>query len=564
MLRSLERDLGQTHRLVRWVGSVSAPSDVPSGARKLERFRFRHALFQQHCYAALGAVERRLRHGDIAAALEACYGKTDEAWAAALGWHWEQAGEGARAVPCLLAAGDRARLAYANADAIGFCERALALQRALGDDEAAARTLMRLGLIHSAAAQFEQAERVYAEGTALWRQAMSRPRPAAQLPPAPHPLRLHWYWGHSVRHFEMSPSAWQFQLYAGLVEETPALEVVPDVAEGWDISADGRTYTFYLRRDACWSDGAPVTADDFVYAWRWAFRPGVTDETADLFDDIRGARAFHRGETTNPDELGVRAIDPHTLRVELERPAPYFLHIIATVAAMPTPQHLGERGLTLDSRLVCNGPFVVESVRPGELVVLRRNPCYAGRFTGNVERVEISQRLADTEWEAMLELFRSDRLDSLFVSNFPLEADIAVGRWHAGGVLPVATTSTMGDVFDTTRPPFDDVRVRRAIQMGVDLARHFNELRPGRQMPATGGLLPPGMPGHSPDLAPRFAPAEARRLLAEAGYPDGRGFPPTTAVGVDSPVAASYVDVDAGAAPAEPGDRMGRHLSAHS
>jgi ABC-type oligopeptide transport system substrate-binding subunit/DNA-binding SARP family transcriptional activator len=534
VLRSLERELGQNHRLVRWQGSVQM------GEQKLDRFRFRHALFQQHCYRELPAVERRLRHGDIAAALEACYETTAEDLTATLGWHWEQAGEATKAIPYLLAAGDRARLAYANEDAIVFYRRALALLRAQGNDEGAARALMRLGLVHSAAANFGQAEQAYAEGAALWNRALSRSLPASHLPPAPHPLRLLWYPGWSIRGFESFPSSWSHQLFAGLVEESPALEVVPDLAEGWDVSLDGRTYTFHLRHDAVWSDGAPVTATDFICGWQEAFRPGVTDETADLFDDIRGARVYHRGDTTNPEDLGLRALDAHTLRVELERPAPYFLHIVATPAAMPLPNHLGvHRARPLSRDLVCNGPFIVESVRPGEMVVLRRNSTYVGPFTGNIERVEIDQRPAADEWQSMLGLFRSDCLDALNFFNFPMEANSAIQHCRAGDMLTFATMMTAGYVFDVTRPPFDDLRVRQAFRLGLDPVRRRKHLN-SWQRPATGGLLPPGLPGYAPDLAPGFDPVEARRLLAEAGYPDGRGFPPTTLMGVDSPSSAIY------------------------
>jgi len=539
VLRMLERDLGQTHRLVRWLGSVQV------GDLKLERFGFRHALFQQHCYAALGAVERRLYHGDIAAGLEACYGHAAEELAPALGWHWEQAGEGAKAIRYLLAVGDRARLTYANSDAIGFYTRALALLKAQGDNEGAARTLMRLGLVHSAAADFARAEQVYSEGFEFWRKAIARSESATHLPPAPCPLRVPWYPGYRTENLWLPTERFRYHLFAGLVEESPFQETVPDVAEGWDISPDGCTYTFHLRRDACWSDGVPVTAADFVYAWRHNMAPEIPDEDASLFDDIRGARAFHQGQITNLDDLGVTAAGPHTLIVRLERSAAYFLHILALPIAMPLPSHLGENGEIQDTsgRFVSNGPFVVEAISPDELVVLSRNSTYCGRFTGNLERVEIDQTFAPRRWEDALERYRSDRLHAISIFNYPPEAFAIMRRSCLGEMMTGPAIGSGVTAFDVTRSPFDDIRVRRAFQRSidrVDFQRRFNEGRP-TTIPSAGGMVPPGLPGHSPGIAPAFDLVEARRLLADAGYPDGQGFPHTIWLG-DATPGAEYTD----------------------
>ena len=171
---------------------------------------------------------------------------------------------------------------------------------------------------------------------------MARPHAAPDLPRAPHALRLSWYPWNSIEALGSISTPLRLQVFAGLVEETPALEVVPDVAEGWDVSPDGKTYTFHLRPDARWSDGAPVIAADFLHGWRRVLHPEMADEIADLFDDIRGARAFHRGMVTNLDDVGIRPVGPHTLVVELERPAAYFLHVMALPVATPAPSHLPE------------------------------------------------------------------------------------------------------------------------------------------------------------------------------------------------------------------------------
>jgi ABC-type oligopeptide transport system substrate-binding subunit len=517
-------------------------------------FIFKHELTREAAYEGLLKSERRAAHRAVAETLERQPATLGDRQPGLLAHHWERAEAPDKAVEWLLQAGDQARLAYAREEAIGFYERALALQRAAGDDEAAARTLMRMGLAHNAAFDYPRAEAASNAGFALWRQAMARPPTTADLPDAgpPQTLRLSWYPWATVEALQSRAAPIQLQLFAGLVEETPALEVVPAVAEGWDVSPDGRTYTFHLRPDARWSDGAPVVAADFLAGWRRTLHQDMPDETALLLDDIRGARAYHRGELTNPDDLGIHPRGPHTLVVELERPAAYFLHILALPVAMPVPGHLTNLKIAppdapgasqapgAREHWVGNGPFVVEAVRPGEILTLARNPSYSGRFTGNIGRVEINQRFAANEWEAMIEMFRSGGYDVCGIWNFPPEAHAAARSWHTGGYLVAPSLSVGAWIFNVTQPPFDDWRVRWAFQRGVDVCDLIWRVNEGRISPGTGGWVPPGMPGHSPGLAPAFDLAEARRLLAAAGYRDGADLPLTRILGEDSPAAHYY------------------------
>jgi ABC-type oligopeptide transport system substrate-binding subunit/class 3 adenylate cyclase len=517
---------------------------IREGTGSPEReFSFKHELTREAAYDSLLKRERRQAHRQIAEALERLFPQRVEEQLGLLAYHWEHAEEPEKAINYLLRAGDQARLFYAHQEAIGFYQRALALQRTTSDDEGAARTLMRLGLVHGAAFDFGRAALVSNEGFALWRQAMARPHAAPDLPSTPHALRLSWYPWNSIEALRSISTPLRLQVFAGLVEETPALEVVPDVAEGWDVSPDGKTYTFHLRPDARWSDGAPVIAADFLHGWLRVLHPEMADEIADLFDDIRGARAFHRGMVTNFDDVGIRPVGPHTLVVELERPAAYFLHIMALPVATPTPSHLSEANASAElsaERWVSNGPFVVAASQPGEILALARNPAYTGHFTGNIDRIEIDQRFQANQWEEMLELFRRGHLDILSIWNYPPEAHAAASHWHAGAVLTAPSLTVGAWVFDVTRPPFDDIRVRRAFQRGVDVPAVIWQMNEGRVTPATGGWLPPGMPGHSPGLSPAFDLVEAQRLLAEAGFRGGSGFPPARILGEDSPAAARY------------------------
>jgi ABC-type oligopeptide transport system substrate-binding subunit len=172
--------------------------------------------------------------------------------------------------------------------------------------------------------------------------------------------------------------------------------------------------------------------------------------------------------------------------------------------------------------IVSSGPFRLEAWRQGQSVALVRNPAYHGRCTGNVQRVEISL-LADPS--ARLKLYETDSLDIFHLCDLPAaELDRARHRW-AGEYVSVPTLSTHYVGFNASRPPFDDPRVRRAFVLATDRVRMVDTVWSGIAFPARGGLVPPGVLGHSAGIGLPHDPVEARRLLAEAGYPGGRGFP---------------------------------------
>jgi oligopeptide transport system substrate-binding protein len=173
-------------------------------------------------------------------------------------------------------------------------------------------------------------------------------------------------------------------------------------------------------------------------------------------------------------------------------------------------------------KIITNGPFRLEACQRGESIVLMRNPAYHGRFRGNLQRVELS---LIEKWLARLELYEADGLDVIYVWGLPpMEKDRARQR-HAGEYVTVPWLSTQSVGFDMSRPPFDDVRVRRAFVLATDRETMINVTMSGHFFPATGGFIPPGMPGHSPGIGLPYDPHQARQLLADAGYPGGRGFP---------------------------------------
>ena len=284
---------------------------------------------------------------------------------------------------------------------------------------------MKLGSLYHAIFDFPRSRRAYQEGFAVW-QSVGSARPQAALRPASRPFRIKW--GRAAT-FDPLYTETTFdnalgdQLFAGLVERTAEMDIVPDLARSWEIHEAGRKYLFQLRPDARWSDGVPVTARDFEVAWKRILEPAFASRNAHFLYDIKGARAYHRGELTSPEAIGVRAVDPLTLSVELESPSGYFLHVLATTVACPIPAHVFEKygaSWADPAHLVTNGPFRLETWRPNELVVLTRNPEYRGRFGGNVQRVEAD--LAEIwDWDDLLRRYEGDELSVTLVPEWKVE-----------------------------------------------------------------------------------------------------------------------------------------------
>jgi ABC-type oligopeptide transport system substrate-binding subunit/DNA-binding SARP family transcriptional activator len=495
-------------------------------------YAFTHHKIQEVVYAGVPRRRREHLHARVGRALERVYGPEEtEALAGELAFHFQEGQEldpslTERAINYLLQAGDQARLAYAHKEAIGYYRQALAFLKEQRAYERAARTLMKLGLTHHTAFEFRRARQAYEEGFALWQRAGEME--STVHPAAPHALRIA-----CVDPLTLDPSlaadadsgAVIYQLFSGLVGLSPEMDVVPDVARSWEVLEDGRKYVFHLRDDVRWSDGTPVTAGDFEYAWKRVLDPATGSPNASLLYDVRGARAFHRGEAGRED-VGVRAPDELTLVVGLEGPTGYFLQLLDHNACYPVPRHVVEaQGAAWiePGNIVTNGPFRLEAWQRGDSMVLVRNPEYHGQFRGNVQRVELST-IQDPSTTS--EMYETDCLDILDFFNILLQQDRdRVWRRHAGDYVSRPILSTGYLAFDASRPPFDDPRVRRAFVLATDRETLADEVTRGFFSPATGGSVPPGMTGHSAGIGLPYDPDQARHLLAEAGYPDGCGFP---------------------------------------
>jgi ABC-type oligopeptide transport system substrate-binding subunit/class 3 adenylate cyclase len=505
----------------------------PSTFAGTAEYIFKHALLRDVTYETVLLKLRRVYHGQVARWLEGAAGERIGEYLGLIAGHYELAGDGQKAVEYLQRAGDQARLAYANQEASAYYRRALALLEQQGEREQAARTLMKLGLTYHAAFDFQQARQAYDEGFALWQRARET-EPALPPPPAPHAFRVA-----RLDPPTLDPTiaggttsgAIICQLFSGLVDLSPQMNVVPDVAQSWEVLEGGRKYIFHLRDDVYWSDGTPVTAGDFEYAWKRVLDPATGSPVANLLYDIKGARAFHQAKVGRGD-VGVRATNDLTLAVELEEPTGYFLSLLSHRATYPVPRCVVEEhgeAWTEKGNIVTNGPFRLEAWQRGQSMVLMRSPVYHGRFTGNVQRVELSL-FSSTEWSTVLAMYEADQLDILDLLDLPpLDRDRA-RREHAGEYVWAPLLSTLYVAFNVSRPPFDDVRVRRAFVLAIDREWLADVVWRGYYSPASGGFVPAGMPGHSTGIGLPYDPEQARTLLAEAGYPGGRAFPTVDAL----------------------------------
>ncbi len=303
---------------------------------------------------------------------------------------------------------------------------------------------------------------------------------------------------------------------------------VPGTAERWDVSADGLSYTFHLRADARWSNGDPVTADDFAYSFRRILSPGLASEYSYLLYPIRNAEAFNTGKLADFGGVGVRAIDSRTLRVELGRPCPYLPALAAHQAWFPVHRATIEKFGGFDRRgtpwtrpanFVGNGPFLLKEWSPNARIVAARNPYYWDAAHNSLNAVVFfpNDSIATDE--------SNFRAGQLHLTYDLLPDRIAHYRAAAPDSLridPFSETYYLG--FNVTRPPLDDPRVRRALAQGIDRAAIARDVLQGSRRPAY-ALTPPDTAGYTAAAGVPTDFEAARRLLAEAGYPGGRNFP---------------------------------------
>jgi ABC-type oligopeptide transport system substrate-binding subunit len=491
---------------------------------------FKHELTREAAYNGLLKKDRRVFHRGVAQALEQLFPERVEEQLGVLAHHWERSGDARKAIAYLLRAGDQARMVYAHEESIDYYHRALGFLKERGERERTARTLMKLGLVHTAAFQPHKAREAYDEGFGLWEPGLPTEalaelgtpvgvlRFAAEEPLTLDPGRA----GDDVSTFITG------QLFEGLVEVDQDYNVLPAVAARWEIDQHGTRYRFWLREGLRWNDGTRLTAADFEHAWKRNLDPATGSPAAHLLYAIENGRALGEGEIDDPDRVGVTALNDRTLDVHLEGPTAYLLHLLAHPVAYPLPRTVvkapGQLRVDPES-FISNGPYQLLAWQQREQMLLGRNPFYRGRFPGNATRVECP---IFTDFGAVLDAYAAGALDAISMINSDPGTIARARAAHGDELVFTPQLSTFYLAFRVDRPPFDDVRVRQAFAHAVDRESLAQDAWQGQYLPATGGFVPPGMPGHSSGIGLAYDPSRARRLLTEAGYPGGRGFPEVT------------------------------------
>ncbi|MBI3019667.1 MAG: peptide ABC transporter substrate-binding protein [Deltaproteobacteria bacterium] len=310
-----------------------------------------------------------------------------------------------------------------------------------------------------------------------------------------------------------------FNLMEGLVQYDADLNVQPALAEKWDISKDGLRYTFYLKKDVVWSDGNPLTAYDFVYGWQRLLDPKTASEYAYFLFDVKNAQDYNSKKLSDFNQVGVHAKDDHTLVVDLWHPASYFLTLHAFWATFPLRKDIVEKfgspQWTEPATIVTCGPFKLKAWEHDYKVILEANPLYYGAKP----KIQTATAYIINEDSTALSLYETGKVDlirripPLLIARYKNHPDHRSGPFLRGYYYGM----------NVLKKPFSDVRVRKAFSMAIDRTQ-LTALLQGNQIPTT-SWVPKGMLGYEPEVGLKFDLDKARLLLAQAGYPNARGFP---------------------------------------
>ncbi|MBO2943221.1 peptide ABC transporter substrate-binding protein [Paenibacillus sp. F411] len=320
-------------------------------------------------------------------------------------------------------------------------------------------------------------------------------------------------------------------IFEGLTRKGPDGEEVPGTAESWTISEDGLTYVFSLRQDAKWSNGDPVTAKDFEYAWKRVLDPSFAPAPPYAYQlyYIKNAEAYNLGELDQAEDVGVKATDDYTLEVTLENPTPYFLSLMSFQTYFPLHASVkdNEKWATQPETLIGNGPFKLASMTKGQKIEMVKNDQYWDQDNIKLEKVQMSiVNSSATE----LSSYRNNELDYAGhpVGNIPTDQLAAVKEQMPDELNIKGISSTYFYVFNTTQEPFDNVNIRKAFSMAIDRQAIVDKITQGGQLPAY-GFVPPGIKGKEEEFRTEVSEnyfeeniEEAKQLLEqgmkEKGY----------------------------------------------
>ena len=323
-----------------------------------------------------------------------------------------------------------------------------------------------------------------------------------------------------------------YALLEGLVDKNPRdLAPEPAVARSWSVSNNHTRYTFHLRDNAKWSNGDRVTARDFVYSWNRVLLPRLGSQYAYMLFPIKNAERFYKREISDFAAVGVTAPDDHTLVVELERPTPYFLQLLSLPVYFPVHRKTIEKFGAVDERgtrwtragnFVGNGAFRLKEWILNRIITVEKNPYYWDAANVRLNRINFYPVDNITTEERM---FRAGQLH--ITEGIPTQKIAVYKSEHPDLIRNVPYLGTYYYSINVTRPPLNDVRVRRALAMTINREQLIADVTKGGQLPAY-TFTPPDTNGYTAPALIKYDIDAARDLLAQAGYPNGDDFPSLT------------------------------------
>lgn len=303
---------------------------------------------------------------------------------------------------------------------------------------------------------------------------------------------------------------------------------IPGTAESWTISDDGKEYIFKLNKNAKWSNGDPVTADDFVWSWKRILTASLGSQYPDMLYYLVGAYEYHNGEIDNFDKVGVKALDSHTLKVNLKNPTPFFIGLLSHYSTWPVHKETVLKHGDIDDRngewtrpgnFVCNGPFQLKTWELNNKIVVEKNPHY---YDASMVRLNEIHYYPVSNVMTEDRMFRAGQLH--LTSSMPTQkCPIYIEEKNPN----LKIDPYMGTYFyriNTENETLSDVRVRKALAYSIDRQLLVDKVTQCGQIPAY-SFTPPGSNGYQPSTEIPYDPVLAKQLLAEAGYSSDNPFP---------------------------------------
>ncbi|MBV9168451.1 MAG: peptide ABC transporter substrate-binding protein [Chloroflexi bacterium] len=321
------------------------------------------------------------------------------------------------------------------------------------------------------------------------------------------------------------------QVFQPLLRFDQNLTPQPAAAESYDVSPDGKTYTFHLRPDGRWSDGQPVTASQFEYSWKRILDPKLAAEYASFFVDagIVGADDYNSGRVTTPDNVGVRALDDLTLQIDLSQPfgpLPDLAALWVVAPERPDIINANPDSWTQDpSTYIGNGPFKMSEWVHQDHITLVPNPSYTGTSLWPIPTLQQITFMMVENGEADYAAYLNNERDWTLVPDSDVNA-VSNDPTLSQQSVRYNELTTFWVEINNANKPLDNPNVRKALAKAIDRQALINDVAAGVGLPST-SIIPPGMPGYQEGLGQdlSFDPEGARSLLAQAGYPNGQGFP---------------------------------------